>query len=60
MNRNTTHIIRSAGAPAYYLGRPAAVWQTALRRRTHSRTGARPSVVHTTGNVGVAGRGGVL
>ena len=38
MNRNTTHIIRSAGAPAYYLGRPAAVWQTALRSRTRSRT----------------------
>ena len=59
MNRNTTHTIRSAGAPAYYLGRPAAVWQTALRSRTRSR-GARPSVVHTTGNVGVAGRRDVL
>jgi len=60
MNRNTTHINRSAGAPAYYLGRPAAVWQTALRSRTRSRTGARPSVVHAPGNVGVAGRRDVL
>jgi hypothetical protein len=26
------HATRPAGAPAYFLGREAAVWQTALRR----------------------------
>jgi hypothetical protein len=29
------HRTRPAGAPAYYLGRPAATWRTALRRRPH-------------------------
>ena len=60
MNRNTTQMIRSAGAPAYYLGRPAAVWQRALRSRTRSRTGARPPVDRTTGDIDVAGHRGVL
>jgi hypothetical protein len=60
MNRNTTHSTRSAGAPAYYMGRPAAVWQTALGSRTRSRTGARPSVDRTTAYAGVAGHPGVL
>jgi len=26
---------RPHGAPAYYLGRPASMWITALRRRPH-------------------------
>jgi hypothetical protein len=60
MYRNTTHIIRFAGTPAYYLGRSAAVWQTALWSRTRSRAGARPSVDHTNGSVGVAGPPGQL
>ena len=62
MNRNTTHITRSAGTPAYYLGRSAAVWQTALRSRSRrrSRTGARPSVDRTDGSVGFAGHPGAL
>ena len=59
MNRNTTHIIRAAGAPAYYLGRPAAFWQTALRRRARLRPGARPPVDRTTGEIAVAGPWGV-
>jgi hypothetical protein len=30
---NSTQSTRPGGAPAYYLGRPADVWHTALRRR---------------------------
>ena len=40
---NTTTHAAAAAAPAYYLGRPATVWQTALRRRQRPvRTPARP------------------
>jgi hypothetical protein len=56
MHRNTTHITRPAGTPAYYLGRSAAVWQSALRSRTRRRTRARPSVDRT--GVGVTGHPG--
>jgi hypothetical protein len=59
MRRNAPHSTRSAGTPAYYLGRTAAVWQTALRSRTCSRTRSRPFVDRTTGRVGVPGRPGV-
>ena len=31
----TTHRTRPAASPAYYLGRPAEVWRSALRRRPH-------------------------
>jgi hypothetical protein len=58
MNRNTADVTRSAGAPAYYMGRPAAVWQRAVR--TRSRAGARPAVDRTTGEIGLAGPPGVL
>ena len=58
MNRNTTHITRSAGTPAYYMGRPAAVWQTALRRRTRWRTDVRPSADRTRGRISAAGHPG--
>ena len=30
---DTTQRTRPAAAPAYYLGRPAAFWQSATRRR---------------------------
>ncbi len=39
----TTHSTRPAGAPAYYLGRPTDVWQTALRRRRRSSQSASPT-----------------
>ncbi len=56
MPRNAPHSTRSAGTPAYYLGRSATVWQTALRSRTCPRTRSRPLVDRTTGRVGVTGR----
>jgi hypothetical protein len=34
---NSIHRNRPAATPAYYLGRSATVWQTALRRRPHPR-----------------------
>jgi hypothetical protein len=37
---NTTNSTRPAAAPAYYLGRSAMVWRTALRQRPHPRHGA--------------------
>jgi hypothetical protein len=55
MNRHTTHVNRSASTPAYYLGRSAAVWHTALRSRTRSRNRDRPSVDRTNGRAGGAG-----
>jgi hypothetical protein len=55
MHRNTVHTTRSAGTPAYFLGRSAAVWHAALRSRTCSRTHSRPFVDRTTGRVGVTG-----
>lgn len=58
MNRNATHINRSASTPAYYLGRSAAVWHSALRRRARSRNRDRPSVDRTNGRVRGAGRPG--
>ena len=51
MHHNPTPITRSAGAPAYYLGRSAVVWQAALRSRTRRRTRARPFVHRTNGSV---------
>ena len=39
---NTTHSTRPAGAPAYFLGRPAAVWQIALRRQRRRGDDASP------------------
>ena len=56
MHRNTTPITRSAGTPAYYLGRSAVVWQAALR----SRTRARPFVDRTDGHVSDASHPGEL
>ncbi len=38
----TTNRTRPAAAPAYYLGRPARIWQAALRRR--ARQASRPDV----------------
>jgi hypothetical protein len=35
---NTTNSTRPAAAPAYYLGRSAMVWRTALRQRRHRVT----------------------
>ena len=60
MHRNTTHFTRSAGTPAYYMGRSAAVWQSALRSRTRPRTRARPLVDRTNGRVNVTGHPGAL
>ena len=57
MNHNTAPITRSAGSPAYYMGRSAAVWQSALRSRTRRRTRARSSVDRTNGRVGTTGPG---
>jgi len=34
---------RSAGTPAYYLGRPAALWLTASRRQPVDATSPYPS-----------------
>jgi hypothetical protein len=34
---------RPASTPAYYLGRPAALWLTASRRRPTDATSPRPS-----------------
>ena len=39
---NTTHSTRPAGAAAYFLGRPAAVWQIALRRQRRRGDDASP------------------
>jgi hypothetical protein len=52
MHHNTAHVTRSAGTPAYYMGRSAAVWQSALRRRTCPQSRARPVVDHTKGLAG--------
>jgi hypothetical protein len=58
MHHNTAPITRSAGTPAYYMGRSAEVWQSALRSRTRRRTRARPLVDRTNGRVGVTGHPG--
>jgi hypothetical protein len=58
MHHNTAPITRSAGSPAYYMGRSAAVWQSALRSRTLQRTRARPLVDRTNGRVGATGHPG--
>ena len=58
MHRNTTHITRSAGTPAYYLGRSFAVWRSALRSRTQPYGQARRLVDRTNGRVGVTGHPG--
>ena len=31
---NSASMTRAAGSPAYFLGRPAAVWLAAIRRRS--------------------------
>jgi hypothetical protein len=43
----TTTRTRPAGAPAYYLGRPAHLWRSALRHRAHRPVDA----THTAGRV---------
>ena len=40
---STTHNTRPAAAPAYYLGRPTDVWQTALRPRRRNSHNASPT-----------------
>jgi hypothetical protein len=60
MHHNTAPITRSAGTPAYYLGRHAAVWQKALRSRTRPQSRARSSVDRTKGRVSVTGNPGAL
>ncbi len=49
---NTTHSTRPAGAPAYFLGRPATVWQIALRRSPQraerAMTIIKPISIHTS------------
>ena len=41
---NTTHRNRAPAAPAYYLGRSAGTWQTALqRRRGHEASPTAPT-----------------
>ena len=39
---NTTRT-RPAGAPAYYLGRPAQTWRIALNRRRHQARSTDPT-----------------
>jgi hypothetical protein len=39
---NSIKTYRPAATPAYYMGRPAIVWQAALRRE-HARRAARPA-----------------
>jgi hypothetical protein len=57
MHHNTAPITRSAGTPAYYMGRSAAVWQSALRRR-NPRPRAGQFVQRTKGRVSVSGHTG--
>ena len=52
MHHNTAHVTRSAGTPAYYMGRSAAVWQSALRRRTRPQSRPRPVVDRAKGLAG--------
>jgi hypothetical protein len=44
---NTAHRNRSAAGPAYYLGRSADIWQTALRRQRHRSHHALPTTPTT-------------
>ena len=44
---NTTHSTRPAGAPAYFLGRPATIWQIALRRQRRRPDDTSPSTATT-------------
>ena len=58
MHNNPAPITRSAGTPAYYMGRSAEVWQFALRRRTRRRPRARTFVDRTNGRVSAPGQPG--
>jgi hypothetical protein len=53
------HTTRPAGAPAYFLGRGAAVWQAALRRsyRVTPRSGRVPTTRPIRDHLGTSGPG---
>jgi hypothetical protein len=56
---NTADVNRPATAPAYYLGRSAEIWKSALRRQRHRRHDARPTTP-TTGDRRVASQHGAM
>jgi hypothetical protein len=56
---NTTHSTRPAGAPAYFLGRPATVWQIALRHQRRRSDDAGP-ITSTTRDLRVASQHGAM
>ena len=56
---NTTHRTRAAGTPAYFLGRPAAVWKIAVRRQRRRSDDASP-ITSTTRDRRVASQQGAM